>query len=119
MAVADTNMNSICKALGTAALMLAALPANTLKYCYDDAGRLTNVDYGDGKSIAYTYDNAGNLLSRVVTAGEQSPADRKSKADKGARYLLKSKFPPQNNALEQTVHPYVKGESHRGRSRQP
>jgi YD repeat-containing protein len=105
--------------LGTAALILTALLADTVKYSYDDAGRLTIVDYGNGKSIAYTYDSAGNLLSRVVTAREQSPAAKQRKADKGVRYLLKSEFPPQNNALEQTVHPHVKGDSHRGRSRQP
>src|SRR2546423_5361104 len=108
------------RAIGSIALMIAGLCADTVRYSYDDAGRLTSVDYGSGKTIAYTYDNAGNLLSRVVIAGEQSPAVQKRKADKAVRSLLKSEFPLQNhNALEQTVHPHVKGDSHRGRSRQP
>ena len=42
--------------------------AGSVKYAYDDAGRLTSVDYGDGSSIVYTYDKAGNLLTRTTTA---------------------------------------------------
>ena len=41
--------------------------AGTIDYTYDEAGRLTKVDYGDGKTVEYTYDNSGNLLERVVT----------------------------------------------------
>lgn len=33
---------------------------------YDAAGRLTNVTYEDGSSITYTYDAAGNILSKIV-----------------------------------------------------
>src|SRR5260370_12250812 len=119
MAAGDTNMNTIRRVLGTAALILTALLADTVKYSYDDAGRLTIVDYGNGKSIAYTYDSAGNLLSRVITAREQSPAAKQRKADKGVRYLLKSEFPPQNNALEQTVHPHLTADPDRRLVRQP
>lgn len=32
-------------------------------YTYDFLNRLTAVDYGNGTSLAYTYDSAGNLLS--------------------------------------------------------
>ena len=39
---------------------------STITYQYDAAGRLTGADYGAGKSIAYTYDNNGNLLTRKV-----------------------------------------------------
>src|SRR5260370_26152880 len=119
MAAGYTNMHTMRRVLGTAALILTALLADTVKYSYDDAGRLTGVDYGNGKSIAYTYDSAGNLLTRAVTAGEQSPAAKKRKADKAVPSLLKSEFPPQNNALQQTVHPHVTGDSHRGPGRQP
>ncbi|MDY6971785.1 MAG: hypothetical protein SV775_05595 [Thermodesulfobacteriota bacterium] len=42
--------------------------AGTVNYTYDNAGRLTQADYGD-KVINYTYDNAGNLTKREVTAG--------------------------------------------------
>jgi len=46
----------------------ASAPAqtSTIRYTYDDAGRLVQVDYGNGVRITYTYDNAGNLLRREV-----------------------------------------------------
>ena len=61
-------------------LLACALPvaADTVRYTYDDAGRLTTVDYGSGKTIAYTYDKAGNLLSRVVTTPDSSAAAAKA-----------------------------------------
>ena len=34
------------------------------KYTYDNAGRLTQVDYPNGVKIIYTYDKAGNLISQ-------------------------------------------------------
>jgi len=40
----------------------ASAQASTIRYTYDDAGRLTQVDYGNGVRITYTYDQAGNLL---------------------------------------------------------
>ena len=48
-------------------LLATALHADTLNYVYDAAGRLIRVDYPTGTSIAYSYDPAGNLLSRTVT----------------------------------------------------
>ncbi len=39
----------------------------TITYTYNDAGRLIDADYGDAKSIAYTYDANGNMLSRQVS----------------------------------------------------
>ena len=44
--------------------------AGTVNYTYDDAGRLTKVEYDDGSTIEYTYDNAGNLLQRKITVPE-------------------------------------------------
>lgn len=41
------------------------MPAASISYSYDAAGRLTGVDYGS-KQIRYSYDSAGNLLSRSV-----------------------------------------------------
>lgn len=49
-------------------LPLSSALAGTIKYAYDEAGRLTKVDYGS-KIITYTYDAAGNLLERKVGAG--------------------------------------------------
>jgi YD repeat-containing protein len=53
--------------------------AETVRYTYDDAGRLVRVDYGSGKSIIYTYDPAGNLLARTVIAGEPGANGRPHK----------------------------------------
>lgn len=50
---------------------LASWAAN-VNYSYDPAGRLAKIDYGSGGSITYTYDNAGNLLSRTVVAAQPS-----------------------------------------------
>lgn len=46
--------------------------AGAISYTYDDAGRLTRVNSGDGRLIKYTYDNAGNLLQKetVVCVAE-------------------------------------------------
>ncbi len=46
----------------------AASPQTTTTYTYDDAGRLTGVEYPNGSTIDYTYDNAGNLQERDVVA---------------------------------------------------
>ena len=40
----------------------------TMTCTYDAAGRLAGVDYGEGSSIAYTYDPSGSLLQKVITA---------------------------------------------------
>ena len=39
-------------------LLAGALLAAAVTYMYDDAGRLVLVDYGNGSTIAYTYDKA-------------------------------------------------------------
>ena len=46
---------------------------NSVIYTYDDAGRLTGVEYPNGATIDYTYDAMGNLLERNVASGEWSP----------------------------------------------
>ena len=62
------------KLLWAAVVFLAAITcfsvsnAAVVSYSYDDAGRLTAVDYGEGKNIRYSYDPGGNLLERVITA---------------------------------------------------
>lgn len=55
-----------------AALLLSAsalAAPDTVTYTYDPNGRLTRADLGGGRSSAYTYDRAGNIL----TARTQSP----------------------------------------------
>ena len=48
-------------------LILHESPTYAETYSYDSIGRLTSVAYDDGSSIAYHYDNAGNILQRLVT----------------------------------------------------
>ncbi len=43
--------------------------AAVIRYAYDEAGRLTQADYGSGAKIDYVYDASGNLLQRAVTPG--------------------------------------------------
>ena len=49
--------------IGTA----ASQPASTVLYQYDGLQRLVRIDYGNGDSISYAYDPAGNLLSVAPT----------------------------------------------------
>lgn len=39
--------------------------AGTVTYAYDQAGRLTGVNYDNGRIIRYTYDAMGNILCLV------------------------------------------------------
>lgn len=45
-----------------------AATARTITYSYDANGRLTGVDYGEGKAITYRYDNAGNIIQQGAGA---------------------------------------------------
>jgi YD repeat-containing protein len=50
--------------------LLALAPsafAGTTSYTYDEQGRLVLVQYPNGSSVSYTYDNAGNRTQTVVT----------------------------------------------------
>ncbi len=62
------------KTLSLLLLISSSLVADKVSYSYDDTGRLTKADYGNGKVISYTYDKAGNLLSRTVSGGGAAPA---------------------------------------------
>ena len=46
----------------------------TVMLAYDPVRRLVGLDYGNGVTIAYTYDAAGNLLRREVTV--PAPVER-------------------------------------------
>jgi YD repeat-containing protein len=66
--------------LAVLALVLVAAPAlsqqqEELRYTWDANGRLTRVDYGNGRAINYTYDAAGRLVRRVVEAPEATPPE--------------------------------------------
>lgn len=44
-------------------VLLSSSVASAINYQYDSLNRLTNVDYGNGSIISYTYDRAGNRLT--------------------------------------------------------
>lgn len=51
-------------------VLMAADPAvaGGVTYSYDKLSRLTQVTYGDGTTITYTYDRVGNRISETVSA---------------------------------------------------
>ena len=53
--------------LAVTVILTLTASAETVRYNYDEAGRLVRAEYEGGKSIEYTYDKAGNLLRREVT----------------------------------------------------
>ena len=62
--------------LAGALLLQAALSfADTVRYTYDTAGRLTSAAHGDGRTIYYTYDPAGNILARKIVVITDSDND--------------------------------------------
>ena len=46
--------------------------AETIGYSYDPANRLGTVQYADGQSIRYIYDNLGNQLQKLTLASAQT-----------------------------------------------
>ncbi|MGP8202035.1 MAG: hypothetical protein ACLQU4_21320 [Limisphaerales bacterium] len=52
----------------------AVSPAIAASYSYDSLNRLTNVDYGSGSVIRYTYDAAGNRLTYSGAVGNDTIA---------------------------------------------
>ena len=64
-------------------ILITQLAVAAVTYSYDDAARLTKVDYGDGRTITYVYDKAGNLLSRTATPANSAtqPKAQASKPD--------------------------------------
>ena len=78
--------------------------AGVVNYAYDDAGRLTRVDYPSGASILYTYDNAGNLLSRTVNgpSGNQARPARKESPGAQLRRTSKSPYPKRKRGFNTT-----------------
>lgn len=48
-------------------LFVTAVPVWATTYYYDESNRLKSVDYGQGESILFDYDNNGNLISKRST----------------------------------------------------
>ncbi len=55
----------IVRLMSIAVLLLCSRPALALDYTYDPLNRLTSVTYDSGATVAYSYDAAGNMLSRT------------------------------------------------------
>jgi YD repeat-containing protein len=68
------------------ACFCAALCAQTVKYTYDNEGRLTKADYGAKGTVAYTYDAAGNLVNRQVQSTANSNAPVITSVVNGAKF---------------------------------
>jgi YD repeat-containing protein len=75
------------------ALFLASprTTAETVRYSYDQAGRLVAVEYGGGKTIRYTYDKSGNLLKRTVETGATSQASKQARRSETRTPAAKSR----------------------------
>ena len=55
-------------------LLSANAMASTVVFSYDSLNRVTNVNYGNGSVISYTYDPAGNRLTySAVVSGDTTP----------------------------------------------
>ncbi|WP_295448882.1 RHS repeat domain-containing protein, partial [uncultured Thiodictyon sp.] len=65
---------SLLAALAAILCILASLiqAAETIGYGYDPANRLGTVQYADGQSIRYIYDNLGNQLQKLTLAAAQT-----------------------------------------------
>lgn len=59
----------------------------SIGYTYDEAGRVTSVDYGNGTVVTYTYDAGGNLLAREIS-GAAPPPTPTSRAPTGSTVYL-------------------------------
>jgi YD repeat-containing protein len=68
-------------------LFCLLLPAGSLagaaRYKYDGAGRLISVQYDNGVTVKYTYDQMGNRLTETVRSGGAAE-DEKSKPESAA-----------------------------------
>ena len=59
----------IRKVFYTIVLLFATMQASAQTYTYDSNYRLTEVKYGNGITVTYTYDALGNRLTKKVTGG--------------------------------------------------
>lgn len=55
--------------------MFGASCASATTYIYDSLNRLTGADYGNGATISFSYDAAGNRLSSTAVAGADTSPD--------------------------------------------
>jgi YD repeat-containing protein len=74
---ASTHPSSTGSTLLVAAwiVLCPTLALAATSYIFDTLNRLTGVDYGNGTTISYSYDAAGNRLTRVVAAADDTTPD--------------------------------------------
>ena len=70
---------------------------HTMTYLYNEQGRLAGVDYGDSMVITYSYDDAGNLLSRTIRRGSLSAGD--GEIERPFTYCLFQNYPNPFNPI--------------------
>ena len=61
----------ICLAMLT--IFASQVSADNVTYKYDELNRLSQVTYDDGTTITYTYDEAGNRLTKQVSGAPSKP----------------------------------------------
>ena len=60
-------LSSACVFVALFTGLVRSAEAGPISYTYDSAGRLTKADYGQGRTINYTYSSRGDLLQRQMT----------------------------------------------------
>jgi YD repeat-containing protein len=83
-------------------LCVAPVLAATAQYTYDNSKRLIRVQYDDGASIEYNYDDAGNRTVKQVTPatiwGYQAPATGQTPGATSPAPLIKNSTTPTRSA---------------------
>ena len=64
-----SNMKRLLYTLAMMFATLQTLAQGTVKYEYDANNRLTQVTYGNGVTVSYTYDALGNRLTKKTRGG--------------------------------------------------
>ena len=54
-------------------ITLFCVSATAIDYAYDDSGRISAVTYDDGSTMTFSYDAAGNLLTKTMTRVTAGP----------------------------------------------
>jgi YD repeat-containing protein len=75
-AVLEFRMLLFCRIATFFLLFISTIVSHAVSFSYDSLNRLTNVNYGNGSIINYTYDAAGNRLtySGVVVSDTTAPS---------------------------------------------